>query len=526
MPRLSTPLLLPVLLACGALSQRFGGARRRDLHLGRLPRRAARPAHRARGRRELRHLPRGDGDAASAAGQATFKLTDAEPALCTGCHDALGAKAQVHAPVRDGSCTTCHAPHASNSAHLLLKPQKELCADCHSEPGAAAVPARPGRGRRLHRLPCAARVRQPAAPRPQWRRALRRLPCRRRRPRRGEEGRSTRRSTTAAPPVTGARRRAPEAPRRGGAGALLPVPRRRRREGPEGAGRARRARRREGLRLLPLAARGRPEGASPAEREGRPVSAATRSVVTPAMTVLHGPIRDGSCTACHEPHGGEQAERSSSRRSRRPPTCRTPTRPTRSASPATTGTCCKYPDTSFATGFRDGERNLHFLHVNNAQKGRSCVLCHELHGGTNDALIADSVPSAAGAAAQVRADRRTAAPAPPAATPGGLRPQEPGQEAVTDSPARGDCSGSCLARFPWVLALRKRAPGPWEPSVQPPLVGTSEREARGLAHDHCRLRASLRAVASACRRLRDTRSAGGRRRGRSGCSSPTASRCP
>ncbi len=51
----------------------------------------------------------------------------------------------------------------------------------------------------------------------------------------------------------------------------------------------------------------------------------------------------------------------------------------------------RYPDTSFATGFRDGERNLHFLHVNNAQKGRSCALCHELHGGTNDVLIAESV---------------------------------------------------------------------------------------------------------------------------------------
>ncbi len=38
-------------------------------------------------------------------------------------------------------------------------------------------------------------------------------------------------------------------------------------------------------------------------------------------------------------------------------------------------------------------------------------------------------------------------------------------------------SGSCLARFPWVLALKKRAPGPWEPSVQPPLVGTKVREA-------------------------------------------------
>ncbi len=38
-------------------------------------------------------------------GTATFKLTDAEPAMCTGCHDALGAKAQVHAPFADGRCT-------------------------------------------------------------------------------------------------------------------------------------------------------------------------------------------------------------------------------------------------------------------------------------------------------------------------------------------------------------------------------------------------------------------------------------
>ena len=49
------------------------------------------------------------------------------------------------------------------------------------------------------------------------------------------------------------------------------------------------------------------------------------------------------------------------------------------------------------------------------------------------------------------------------------------RRAETASPRSGDVpnpvrSGSCLARFPWVLALRKRAPGPWEPSVQPPLV--------------------------------------------------------
>jgi hypothetical protein len=48
--------------------------------------------------------------------------------------------------------------------------------------------------------------------------------------------------------------------------------------------------------------------------------------------------------------------------------------------------------TSSATKFRDGERNLHHLHVNDGQKGRSCKLCHAIHGGTNSVLVADSVP--------------------------------------------------------------------------------------------------------------------------------------
>ena len=95
-------------------------------------------------------------------GQATFKLLDAQPALCTGCHDAVAAKPEVHEALADG-CTTCHSPHASNTAHLLLNPQKELCADCHSEPGAVAYPHGPVEAGRLHRLPHAAQLRHEAA---------------------------------------------------------------------------------------------------------------------------------------------------------------------------------------------------------------------------------------------------------------------------------------------------------------------------------------------------------------------------
>ena len=53
-------------------------------------------------------------------GTKTFKLTEAEPTLCTNCHDGLGGKPEVHAPFADGSCTTCHSPHAANQPKLLL----------------------------------------------------------------------------------------------------------------------------------------------------------------------------------------------------------------------------------------------------------------------------------------------------------------------------------------------------------------------------------------------------------------------
>ncbi len=109
------------------------------------------------------------------------------------------------------------------------------------------------------------------------------------------------------------------------------------------------------------------------------------------MTVLHGPIKDGTCTACHDPHGAKFANLLAKEF------------PADAYAPYTDTeyelcfSCHKrdllqYPDTSFATGFRDGERNLHYLHVNNKAKGRSCRLCHNMHGSANPKLIADAVP--------------------------------------------------------------------------------------------------------------------------------------
>ncbi len=51
----------------------------------------------------------------------------------------------------------------------------------------------------------------------------------------------------------------------------------------------------------------------------------------------------------------------------------------------------RFPDRSSATNFRNGDRNLHYVHVNKSEKGRSCTSCHTPHGGTLPKLIADKV---------------------------------------------------------------------------------------------------------------------------------------
>ena len=105
---------------------------------------------------------------------------------------------------------------------------------------------------------------------------------------------------------------------------------------------------------------------------------------------LHGPVKNGACSDCHKPHAADQPN-----------------------------LLKKYfPDTFYAsfdinnyalcfschdqqlvlkpkttlTNFRDGEVNLHYLHVNRADKGRTCKTCHEVHGSDLPNHMAAGVP--------------------------------------------------------------------------------------------------------------------------------------
>ena len=48
------------------------------------------------------------------------------------------------------------------------------------------------------------------------------------------------------------------------------------------------------------------------------------------------------------------------------------------------------PESSL-TSFRNGTTNLHYVHVHQSEKGRTCRACHESHGSTSPKLVRDEV---------------------------------------------------------------------------------------------------------------------------------------
>ncbi len=105
----------------------------------------------------------------------------------------------------------------------------------------------------------------------------------------------------------------------------------------------------------------------------------------------HGPVKTGDCTACHSKiHGSSYAKllgRSF------------PMNFYDSYSPTKYDLCfgCHNKDiarkktTKELTSFRDGDFNLHFLHVNR-KKGRTCTSCHGAHASSQAKHVREEVP--------------------------------------------------------------------------------------------------------------------------------------
>lgn len=106
---------------------------------------------------------------------------------------------------------------------------------------------------------------------------------------------------------------------------------------------------------------------------------------------LHGAIPQGSCVACHDIHGGGH---------RRLLTNEYPSDLYYPFSDNAYALCFSCHDrqmvllsrTTSATGFRNGDNNLHYVHVSRDKKGRSCSVCHDAHAADRDRHIREDVP--------------------------------------------------------------------------------------------------------------------------------------
>lgn len=106
---------------------------------------------------------------------------------------------------------------------------------------------------------------------------------------------------------------------------------------------------------------------------------------------LHGPIRNGDCSACHQAHGGQHGALL------KQPFPKSFYAPFEEGQYALCFSCHEkdlvmQEKTTTLTNFRDGSRNLHYVHVHNDEKGRTCKTCHEMHGSDLPNHMASSVP--------------------------------------------------------------------------------------------------------------------------------------
>ena len=320
-------------------------------------------------------------------GKKTFSLMQESPALCAMCHKPFGTKPQVHSPVKDGTCATCHNPHSSNEPKLLVQPLKDLCLTCHAGKVDYTY---------VHGPTAAGDCTGCHNPHESDRKALLVkdaaelcVTCH-------FDMQDIMKKKNVHPALYGgctSCHNAHGSPFK----KLLSA------EGeklcfqchPQIAEKVGKSKVVHGPIQTPksCASCHSPHATDTAKllfKGGKDLCLEChKTIIKKSMTVLHGPIRDGNCTPCHDPHGSANAELLVGEFS-------TDTYvPYTDKEYALCFTChnrdlLRYPDTSFATGFRDGERNLHYLHVNDKTKGRNCKLCHNMHGGSQQKLIAES----------------------------------------------------------------------------------------------------------------------------------------
>jgi predicted CXXCH cytochrome family protein len=236
-----------------------------------------------------------------------FTLIKEVPQLCYSCHDEKNiVKEQVHPPVKEGDCLSCHAVHSSNAEHLLSAAPPGLCYSCHND---------------LQKTIETASVEHRAV----------------------KEGKFCMNCHS---PHSSSEKKI-----------LI-------KQQPD----------------LCLAC------------HDKTITIGDRTIqnmktLLARSKYVHGAIENNGCTACHNPHASENKFLL---------TKSFPSGNYSSAQKKNYDLCMDCHEsalfedekTTESTGFRNGDKNLHFVHVNK-EKGRTCINCHNVHASNNLFLIAD-----------------------------------------------------------------------------------------------------------------------------------------
>ncbi len=296
------------------------------------------------------HTPVGKGDCVGChdphQSDYRYQLRGEGQQLCFRCHeqgDKIGGNF-VHGPVAAGDCDACHSPHASPYSFQLMAEGNEVCFACHEEKRSevdkrfvhAPMKQNCTNCHDAHSAPSKAQL---AADPPQlcWK-------CHE------KLGAEVTTATVKHPPVS-----------EGQCGACHES---------HGADQA---------RLL--------------KQEMTRVCSACHADMVASLNAApskHGPVKDSDCAACHALHGGKN------------PTLLVKYFPPEFYNPYSEGLyalcfqchnadIARDAETTTLTNFRNGSKNLHYLHINK-RKGRSCKACHAPHASDQPKHIRRSVP--------------------------------------------------------------------------------------------------------------------------------------
>lgn len=109
----------------------------------------------------------------------------------------------------------------------------------------------------------------------------------------------------------------------------------------------------------------------------------------------HGPVASKDCSACHQPHGGDHFRLLATDY---------PAEFYAPYDPRTYALCfsCHQESaystarTTTLTSFRNGDQNLHYVHLQQSGRGRTCRACHEVHASKQEHHLREGVPYGSG----------------------------------------------------------------------------------------------------------------------------------